>query len=73
LFPFIAALTLALLAAAPAFARQKHYILFIIGDDIGWMQPSIYHRGLILGRDAQDRPHPKRGRDLRALLACYRA
>jgi hypothetical protein len=23
---------------------QKPNILFIMGDDIGWMQPSIYHR-----------------------------
>src|SRR5262245_20004104 len=24
-------------------------ILFIMGDDIGWIQPSIYHRGLMVG------------------------
>ena len=24
-------------------------ILFIMGDDIGWMQPKIYHRGLMVG------------------------
>jgi hypothetical protein len=24
-------------------------ILFIMGDDIGWMQPRIYHRGLMVG------------------------
>jgi arylsulfatase len=40
-------------AAAPAFAQagggQKPNILFIMGDDIGWMQPSIYHRGLMVG------------------------
>ncbi len=29
---------------------QKPNILFIMGDDIGWMQPSIYHRGLMVGR-----------------------
>jgi arylsulfatase len=46
---FIAALVLALLAATPAFAQQKPNILFIMGDDIGWMQPSIYHRGLMVG------------------------
>src|SRR5215813_7005052 len=23
--------------------------VFIMGDDIGWMQPSIYHRGLMVG------------------------
>ena len=37
--------------AAPASAQQqpKPNILFIMGDDIGWMQPSIYHRGLMVG------------------------
>ena len=24
-------------------------ILFIMADDIGWMQPGIYHRGLMVG------------------------
>jgi arylsulfatase A-like enzyme len=28
---------------------QKPNILFIMGDDIGWMQPRIYHRGLMVG------------------------
>ncbi len=36
-------------AASPAFAADKPNILFIMGDDIGWMQPSIYHRGLMVG------------------------
>ena len=38
-------------AVAPAQAQQqqKPNILFIMGDDIGWMQPSIYHRGLMVG------------------------
>ena len=37
-------------AVAPAQAADKKpNILFIMGDDIGWMQPSIYHRGLMLG------------------------
>jgi arylsulfatase len=36
--------------SAPATAQQpKPNILFIMGDDIGWMQPSIYHRGLMVG------------------------
>ena len=41
-----------LVGAAPAAAQttQKPNILFIMGDDIGWMQPSIYHRGLMVGR-----------------------
>ena len=30
-------------------AADKPNILFIMGDDIGWMQPSIYHRGLMVG------------------------
>jgi hypothetical protein len=30
--------------------QGKPNILFIMGDDIGWMQPSIYHRGLMVGR-----------------------
>jgi arylsulfatase A-like enzyme len=30
-------------------APQKPNILFIMGDDIGWMQPSIYHRGIMMG------------------------
>jgi hypothetical protein len=45
---------LTLLAAVavsmPATAQQqKPNILFIMGDDIGWMQPSIYHQGLMVG------------------------
>jgi len=35
--------------SAPAAAQAKPNILFIMGDDIGWMQPSIYHRGLMVG------------------------
>jgi arylsulfatase A-like enzyme len=37
------------MASAPVSAQQKPNILFIMGDDIGWMQPSIYHRGLMVG------------------------
>jgi arylsulfatase A-like enzyme len=29
--------------------QQKPNILFIMGDDIGWFQPRIYHRGLMVG------------------------
>ena len=38
-------------AQAPAQAQDavKPNILFIMGDDIGWMQPSIYHGGLMVG------------------------
>ncbi|ACV34634.1 sulfatase [Candidatus Accumulibacter phosphatis] len=36
----------AALAQAPG---KRPNILFIMGDDIGWMQPSIYHQGLMVG------------------------
>ena len=52
-------------AQAPA---QKPNIMFIMGDDIGWMQPSIYHRGLMVVRP-RHRPHRQRGRHLHGLLA----
>ena len=45
----IAGIATALFAASPALAQGKPNILFIMGDDIGWMQPSIYHRGLMVG------------------------
>src|SRR3984893_5267085 len=39
-----------MMGSMPASAQQpKPNILFIMGDDIGWMQPSIYHRGLMVG------------------------
>ena len=42
--------TAAALPASSAMAQdQKPNIMFIMGDDIGWMQPSIYHRGLMVG------------------------
>ena len=44
---FLVGVGAAPVAAQPA---QKPNILFIMGDDIGWMQPSIYHRGLMVGR-----------------------
>jgi arylsulfatase A-like enzyme len=39
------------MASIPVSAQQgqKPNILFIMGDDIGWMQPSIYHQGLMVG------------------------
>jgi arylsulfatase A-like enzyme len=37
-------------AVVPAQAvDKKPNILFIMGDDIGWMQPSCYHQGLMVG------------------------
>jgi len=45
------AVVAALLLASVAQAQDgsKPNILFIMGDDIGWMQPSVYHRGLMVG------------------------
>src|SRR3954454_3025912 len=36
-------------AQTPPAPQQRPNILFIMGDDIGWMQPSIYHQGIALG------------------------
>jgi arylsulfatase A-like enzyme len=44
-----ALLALPLVAPAALAQTSKPNILFIMGDDIGWMQPSIYHRGLMVG------------------------
>jgi arylsulfatase A-like enzyme len=44
-------LAVVIATSGPATAQQpqKPNILFIMGDDIGWMQPSIYHQGLMDG------------------------
>src|SRR5262245_13814880 len=49
LLPFLQSSSDVLLAAAGSPQEKKPNILFIMGDDIGWMQPSIYHRGLMVG------------------------
>lgn len=41
--------SLSLPGLAAAQTPQKPNILFIMGDDIGWMQPRIYHQGLMVG------------------------
>ena len=47
----LGALTLGVLVWSPVDAQQKKpNILVIMGDDIGWFNPSIYHRG-IMGLD----------------------
>jgi arylsulfatase A-like enzyme len=43
------ALAATVAGVSPASAQDKPNILFIMGDDIGWMQPGIYHRGLMVG------------------------
>ena len=47
---------------------KKPNILFIMGDDIGWMQPSCYHRGLMVGETPNIDRIAKRRRHLHALL-----
>ncbi len=51
LFGAVASLAVMATTNLPAVAQQqqKPNIVFIMGDDIGWMQPSIYHRGLMVG------------------------
>jgi arylsulfatase A-like enzyme len=49
LLALFAAVTVASMPAAAQQQPAKPNILFIMGDDIGWMQPSIYHRGLMIG------------------------
>src|SRR6266576_3636406 len=49
-FAVVTAFAVLMSAVAPAQAQDKKpNILFIMGDDIGWMQPSCYHRGLMVG------------------------
>ena len=51
-------------AVTPALAQDKKpNILFIMGDDIGWMQPSIYHRG---SRSAKRRTSIASGKKVRS-------
>src|SRR6476619_2210583 len=45
----LAALPGAAVTPAAAQTPAKPNIPFIMGDDIGWMQPGIYHRGLMVG------------------------
>jgi hypothetical protein len=56
LFAFPLAL-LALASASPASAQQKKpNIVFIMGDDIGWMQLASYQQGLGLGGSCTTTP-----------------
>jgi len=45
----VAALFGAINAPTANAQEKKPNIVVIMGDDIGWMQPSIYHRGLMVG------------------------
>jgi arylsulfatase len=45
----IGLVALSLLSASARAADRKPNIMFIMGDDIGWMQVGVYHRGIGLG------------------------
>ena len=45
----IAAAMLSASSIAYAATSDRPNIMFIMGDDIGWMQPGIYHEGLMVG------------------------
>jgi arylsulfatase len=52
IFGSLAIVTASTAVSAPVIAQApagKPNIVFIMGDDIGWMQPSIYHQGLMVG------------------------
>jgi len=49
LWLLVAAAALSSAVATGQAQDKKPNILFIMGDDIGWMQPSCYHRGLMVG------------------------
>src|SRR5262245_52135862 len=49
LMEWIATLCAAFVAVTAIGQDKKPNILFIMGDDIGWMQPGCYHRGLMVG------------------------
>jgi arylsulfatase A-like enzyme len=49
LIAVIPLVALPMLAPRAQAQTQKPNIMFIMGDDIGFMQPSIYHRGLMVG------------------------
>src|SRR5437016_6903141 len=49
-FAVVTAFAALMCAVVSAQAQDKKpNILFIMGDDIGWMQPGCYHRGLMVG------------------------
>ena len=72
LFGSVGLLTIAGLFTGSGYAQtagtQKPNILFIMGDDIGWMQPSCYHRGLMVGETPNIDRIGEGRRDLHGLL-----
>ena len=65
---FAVGLTAVALAAPAAAQEKKPNILFIMGDDIGWMQPSYLPPWPDGRRNAQHRPHRPRGHGVHRLL-----
>ena len=60
-------------AASAQTTSEKPNILFIMGDDIGWMQPSIYHRGLMVGETPNIDRIGKRARSSWTMSPCRAA
>jgi arylsulfatase A-like enzyme len=46
LFPVV----LGVAASPPATAQQKPNVIFIMGDDIGWLNIGVYNQGMMAGR-----------------------
>lgn len=57
----VAAISALFAPLALAQENKKPNILFIMGDDIGWMQPSCYHRGLMVGETRTSIGSPAKG------------
>ena len=64
----------AIKAEAERAKGKQPNILFIMGDDIGWMQPGIYHRGLMVGETPNiDRHRRRKARSSWTMSACRAA
>ena len=59
-------------ATLEAADAKKPNILFIMADDIGWMQPSCYHRGLMVGETPNIDRIAKEGATVHGLLRVCR-
>ncbi len=66
--------TASALPATSAMAQaSKPNIMFIMGDDIGYMQPSIYHEGLMVGETPTSIASAAKGRSSPTITPCRAA
>jgi hypothetical protein len=71
---FLAVGLMAIGSVAPAAAQEKKpNILFIMGDDIGWMQVGLYHQGVGLGETPNIDRIGKEGASSRPTTPCRAA